>query len=155
VASDSGIAPRVGGSAAFRAFIRDELMPEVRRRYRTTTETAIVGESLAGLFILETFFREPGLFRHYIVLSPSVWWNDRELVRTAGRLLARGNFRGRALFLSAANEEDIATGTAAIADTLRSRASPGLTTTYRPRPDLEHSTIYRGEGPNALKAVLR
>jgi predicted alpha/beta superfamily hydrolase len=47
-ASDQKIAPRVGGSAAFRKFIRQELMPEIQRRYRTTPETAIAGESLAG-----------------------------------------------------------------------------------------------------------
>ncbi|MEA2491348.1 MAG: uncharacterized protein QOH21_3140, partial [Acidobacteriota bacterium] len=49
-AEDRKIAPVVGGSAAFRKFIREELMPEIRKRYRTTSETAIVGESLAGLF---------------------------------------------------------------------------------------------------------
>src|ERR1700741_2799762 len=38
VARDSTIAPRVGGSAAFRRFIARELMPEVRRRYRVTDE---------------------------------------------------------------------------------------------------------------------
>lgn len=43
----------------FRKFIRDELMPEIRGRYRTTAETAIVGESLAGLFVVETFLLEP------------------------------------------------------------------------------------------------
>ena len=46
---DKKIAPRVGGSEAFRRFIRDALMPQVKGRYRTTNETAIVGESLAGL----------------------------------------------------------------------------------------------------------
>src|SRR6476469_7419120 len=35
-AEDRKIAPRVGGSEAFRKFIREELMPEVKRRYRTT-----------------------------------------------------------------------------------------------------------------------
>jgi predicted alpha/beta superfamily hydrolase len=52
---DKKIAPRVGGSLAFRTFIRGELMPEIRRRYRTTVETAIVGESLAGLFVVRHF----------------------------------------------------------------------------------------------------
>src|SRR5881394_2106779 len=52
VAEDRKIAPKVGESAAFRKFIRDELMPEVKARYRTTKETAIVGESLAGLFVV-------------------------------------------------------------------------------------------------------
>ena len=54
-ANDKRIAPRVGGSSAFRAFLRRELMPQIKARYRTTDETAIVGESLAGLFLVETF----------------------------------------------------------------------------------------------------
>src|SRR5689334_406873 len=43
IADDRKIAPRVGGSAEFRKFIRTELMPEVERRYRTTPERAIIG----------------------------------------------------------------------------------------------------------------
>ena len=74
---DKKIAPRVGGSGAFRRFIRDELMPQVRGRYRTTDETAVVGESLAGLFVVETFLLEPGLFDTYIAFDPSLWWNDQ------------------------------------------------------------------------------
>ena len=77
---DRKIAPRVGGSAAFRRFIRDELMPDVRRRYRTTDETAIVGESLAGLFVVETLVVEPALFRTYVALDSSLWWNRRALI---------------------------------------------------------------------------
>ncbi|MCA1816164.1 MAG: alpha/beta hydrolase, partial [Acidobacteria bacterium] len=41
--NDKKIAARVGGSGAFRRFIRDELMPRVKARYRTTDERAIVG----------------------------------------------------------------------------------------------------------------
>src|SRR5581483_4488266 len=55
IASDSAIAPHVGGSAAFRRFIRAELLPEINRRYRTTSDRTLIGESLAGLFVLETF----------------------------------------------------------------------------------------------------
>src|SRR4051794_12743592 len=86
---DRKIAPHVGGSAAFRAFLRKELMPEVRARYRTTDEAAIVGESLAGLFVVETFFLEPDLFDAYIAIDPSLWWNKHKLVEeAAGRLRA-------------------------------------------------------------------
>src|SRR6185436_15692880 len=45
-AEDRKIAPQVGGSAAFRTFIRSELLPAIKGRYRTTPETAIIGESL-------------------------------------------------------------------------------------------------------------
>ena len=88
VHDDSTIAPVVGGSAAFRRFIRTELMPLIRSRYRTTGETAIVGESLAGLFVVETFLREPDLFDTYIAFDPSLWWNDAKLVDEAGPRLA-------------------------------------------------------------------
>ena len=91
---DKKIAPRTGGSEAFRKFIRTELMPAVAARYRVTGETAIVGESLAGLFVVETLFLEPDLFDTYIALDPSLWWNNEALVAGAeARLRARPNGR--------------------------------------------------------------
>ena len=154
VDDDRKIAPRVGGSAAFRAFIATELMPEVARRYRVNGERGIVGESLAGLFIVETFFEQPELFDTYVALSPSLWWNHDALVRTAAeRLRAHPNLRA-SLFLSAANEEGIAPETAQLADILRANAPPGLTWKYEPRPDLEHSTIYRAMAPSVLRAAF-
>ncbi|NJK31432.1 MAG: alpha/beta hydrolase, partial [Deltaproteobacteria bacterium] len=42
---DREIAPVVGGSAEFRRFLAEELVPAVQARYRTTDEAAIVGES--------------------------------------------------------------------------------------------------------------
>jgi predicted alpha/beta superfamily hydrolase len=152
VASDSAIAPRVGGSAAFRAFIRDELMPEVHARYGSSEETAIVGESLAGLFIVETALFEPTLFRRYIALSPSVWWNGGELVRIAPQR-ATTLPPDRVLYLSAANEAQIADGTASIAAAIRA-AAPGVALYYQPRPDLEHSTIFRAVAPEAFARTL-
>ncbi len=84
VAKDRSIAPRVGGSAQFRAFLRKELMPEVAKRYRITSERAIVGESLAGLFVMETLVLEPDLFDSYIAIDPSLWWNGGALARGLG-----------------------------------------------------------------------
>src|SRR4051812_91416 len=98
-AKDKTIAPHVGGSAAFRKFIRDELMPEVKKRYRTTDETAIVGESLAGLFVVETFFLEPDLFDTYIAIDPSLWWNDHKLIDGAATSLYARPRRAKSLFL--------------------------------------------------------
>ncbi len=73
-AEDKKIAPRVGGSEAFRKFVREELMPEVKTRYRTTDEAAVIGESLAGCWVVETFLLEPDLFDTYIAFDPSFWW---------------------------------------------------------------------------------
>jgi predicted alpha/beta superfamily hydrolase len=154
VASDSGIARKVGGSAAFRQFIRDELMPEIRSRYRTTDETAIVGESLAGLFVMETFFLEPALFNRYLAMSPSVWWNDRELVRRAEERIPGLTGLNRALYFTVANECEIMSGTDELARQLHDHASPDLLWFYEPMPEQEHSTIYRAAAPIAFKRLL-
>jgi hypothetical protein len=154
IKSDSAIAPRVGGSAAFRAFIRDELFPEIDRRYRTTGERAIIGESLVGLFIVETLFTEPGMFDRYIAFSPSLWWNDDGLLREApARLPALAKGR-RTLYLSAANEEGIAAQSDTLATLLRRAGLAGFTLHYDPRPGEKHSTIYRAAGPAAMRRVL-
>ncbi|ADO72845.1 alpha/beta hydrolase [Stigmatella aurantiaca] len=151
IGSDREIAPRVGGSAAFRSFIRDELMPEVRRRYLVTDETGIIGESLAGLFIVETFFLQPELFDTYIALSPSLWWNGGEIEHKAGERLKAQPDLHNVLYWSSADEENIAPIAARLAETLRSSAPAGLTWQYEPRPDLLHSTIYRAVSPQVLR----
>lgn len=154
VEEDRKIAPRVGGSAAFRRFIGTELMPEVQRRYRTTDDTGIIGESLAGLFILETFFLEPGLFDTAIALDPSLWWNNEELVKKAAeRLGAQPGLRGT-LYLAAAGEESNAPTVNRLTEVLRTNAPAGLKWQYKPRPDLRHDNIYRGVAPGVLRELF-
>jgi predicted alpha/beta superfamily hydrolase len=154
VGSDSAIAPHVGGSAAFRAFLRDELVPAISQRYRTTGESAIIGESLAGLFIVETMLTEPRLFDHYIAFSPSLWWSRDGLLEGApGRIPALAGL-GRSFYLTAANEPGIAPQADTLAGLIRSANPSSFTFFYDPRPREEHSTIYRAAGPDAMRLVL-
>lgn len=151
VHSDSAIAPHVGGSAAFRRFIGDELMPVVRQRYRTTDERAVVGESLAGLFIVETFLLEPSMFDHYVAFDPSVWWNKGALVDSAAAHIAVLD-KPRTLFIgTSADMTDVAVR---LAKLLRD-GSTRLTFEYAPRTDLTHATIFRAQAPQALLSALR
>ncbi|MGI8765469.1 MAG: alpha/beta hydrolase [Gemmatimonadaceae bacterium] len=150
VASDSTIAPHVGGSAAFRHFLRDELVPQVERRYRTTRERAIMGESLAGLFVVETFLQEPDLFTHYVAFDPSVWWNAGALVESAQLRLAAFDAAPRTLYVATSREPSTAVGIARIAALLRAAPPPGLRWTYEPRPELTHANIFRAVAPAAI-----
>ena len=146
-ADDRKIARVVGGSAAFRRFIRTELMPAIKARYRTTGETAIVGESLAGLFVVETWLLEPGLFDTYIAFDPSLWWNGGALVDGAGARLDAAS--GRSLYLASSSQEQILAATRRLADTLAARAPAGTRWHFEPMPDETHATIYH---PAALRA---
>lgn len=154
VDEDRKVWPVVGHSAKFRAFIRDELMPEIARRYRVDDDRAIIGESLAGLFVVETFFESPGLFDTAIALSPSLWWNDHQLVRDAPARLQRRPPSAERLYLSAADETDIVPHVATLAEALAAHAPASLQWTHAPRPDLRHDNIYRSLAPSVLRQLF-
>jgi len=152
---DRKIAPRVGGAAAFRHFIRTELMPAIRQRYRTTAETAIVGESLAGLFIVETFLQEPDLFDTYLAFDPSLWWNNKYLVGQSDKLLRAYTGPSKTLYLSASSQPDIAEDTRRLATTLRATTKPNVTWHYEPLPQETHATIYHPAALRAFRTVFK
>jgi predicted alpha/beta superfamily hydrolase len=148
VDSDKKIAPRVGGSAAFRVFFRDELLPAMRSRVRASGRSAIIGESLAGLFVVETFIVAPDTFDVYIALSPSLWWNDRALVRGAAAWRKATPRSTRTLYLSVAGDDDRDDAIATFASIVTADPPAGLTWYFEPRPRERHDTIYRAaEGP--------
>ena len=147
---DRKIAPRVGGSDAFRRFIRDELMPEVKRRYRTTDEKAIVGESLAGLFVVETFLLEPALFDTYIAFDPSLWWNDRWLVNHARQARRAPH---RTLYIATGGDSGLAEPVERLGAALKEDG--GLAWHHEVMPDEKHSTIYHPAALRAFRALFR
>jgi predicted alpha/beta superfamily hydrolase len=155
VEEDRRIAVRVGGSAAFRAFIRTELMPRIRERYRTTDETAIVGESLAGLFVVETFLLEPALFDTYIAFDPSLWWNDRALVRGAGERLRAHPLAGRTLYLASSGNAQLAELMTSLTAELAQGEARGLRWFHVPMPEESHATIYHPAALRAFRTVFK
>jgi predicted alpha/beta superfamily hydrolase len=147
-AEDRKIAPRVGGSAKFRAFVRDELMPAIEQRYRTTKERAIVGESLAGLFVAETLVLEPELFDTYIAFDPSLWWNDGNLIVEAAKRIATKPLQGKTLFVATSADADLAM-TRRFMNAFGASHAARLTWRLESMPKEKHSTIYH---PAALRA---
>jgi uncharacterized protein len=146
---DKKIAVRVGGSEKFRKFLKDELMPQIKERYHTTNETAIVGESLAGLFVIETFFLEPDLFDTYIALDPSLWWNNQKLVKMADKQLQSHPKSKKNLYFASSDEKGISDITQQLAEILNKYAPSTLNWHYEKMPEEKHLTIYH---PAALKA---
>lgn len=154
-AEDKKIAPRVGGSATFRKFIREELMPQVKTRYRSAPETAIVGESLAGLFVVETFLLEPDLFDTYIAFDPSLWWNGQKLLKSAANNLAGRPDLKKTLYLASSDTKEIADATQLLADTLTKKAPAGLRWHYARMPEEKHSTIFHPAALRAFRALFK
>lgn len=80
VAKDKADFPTTGGSAAFMAFIGEELIPFIEANYRTAPDRMLIGQSLGGLFAAEVLLKKPALFQRYLIVSPSVWWDGGSLL---------------------------------------------------------------------------
>ncbi len=147
-------APRAGGAARFREFLRTELLPAVRARFPTDGRDALIGESLAGLFVASTFVETPDLFDDYIALSPSLWWNGRAVVRRAReRLAALADVKAN-VYLASANETDIVGAVEDFVGVLRGQAPAGVTLEYHPMPAEFHDTVFRAAAPRALRRLF-
>lgn len=156
---DLAIAPVVGKSALFRRFIRDELMPTVRARYRSNGKRSIVGESLAGLFIVETLLQQPDLFDTYIAVDPSLWWNHAALVKSATTRLASLPPGQRTLYLACSSDgcpagKDATSPIPQFAAVLQAHAPRQLHWQLQRFPEETHATDFHPAAMDAFRRVF-
>lgn len=83
VKSDQEKYPTTGGADRFIAFIEKELQPYVQRSFKTTDSKTIIGESLGGLLAVRALFTKPTLFNRYIIISPSLWWDNGSILKSS------------------------------------------------------------------------
>lgn len=72
--------PTSGHSDRFIAFLEKELKPFLEKKYKADTIRTIIGQSLGGLLATEILLKKPALFSKYIIISPSLWWNNGSLL---------------------------------------------------------------------------
>ncbi|RZK73106.1 MAG: alpha/beta hydrolase [Pedobacter sp.] len=90
IALDKKELPTSGGSKSFIAFLEKELQPFIQSRYQTNTSKTIIGQSLGGLLATEILLKKPTLFTQYIIISPSLWWDNGSLLALSSNLLTDG-----------------------------------------------------------------
>jgi predicted alpha/beta superfamily hydrolase len=130
-------------------------MPQVKARYRTSKETAVVGESLTGLFVVETFLLEPDLFDTYLAFDPSLWWDDQRLVADAARHLRAWPKLERTLYFASSEEKELTRITQRLATILAREAPPSVHWHYAKMPEEKHATIFHPAALKAFRAVLK
>jgi predicted alpha/beta superfamily hydrolase len=84
---DKELLPTSGGSAKFISFLEKEVQPYIDRQYKTGKVKTLLGQSLGGLLSTEVLLKKPSLFTDYIIVSPSLWWNNESLLLEADSLL--------------------------------------------------------------------
>ncbi|KIA89806.1 alpha/beta hydrolase [Kaistella jeonii] len=150
IAEDKKIAPFVGGSKEFRSFIKEELFPVINKKYRTTEKKGIIGESLSGLFVTETFLEHPEMFDYYIAFDPSLWWNDHHLVKNAKDDLAKFPQEEKRFWFAGSGTKEISEYTVELDQILKATNLPNVKWNYSPEPKEDHNTIFRATKEKAL-----
>lgn len=78
-----------GRSAQFISFIEKELQPYIEKTYKTNGSKTIIGQSLGGLLATEILLKKPALFNQYIIISPSIWWDNGSLLNQDSDILKK------------------------------------------------------------------
>ena len=146
---DLKIVPNPGGSENFRSFIKNELFSEINKRYRTLDKKAIIGESAAGIFVIETFLLDNEMFDYYIAMDPALWYNEQYLVKNFEKLSKENYHNKKKLWFAGSDAVDISTHTNELARKLKA-SDKGLIWKYSDEPNEKHSTIFRATKEKAL-----
>lgn len=76
-----------GGAVLFFTFLEEIIKPTIARDFSVNgTAQTLYGHSLGGYFAIWCYLYYPTSFTHYIAVSPSVWWNDLELLKALDEL---------------------------------------------------------------------
>ncbi|REL27453.1 alpha/beta hydrolase [Thalassotalea euphylliae] len=93
-----------GGADKFLDFIEQELFPYVNKKYRTNGFDIISGHSLSGLLAIYSLQTRPSLFQAHFAFSPSLWWHEKTIVKSAKTFYADKRPLNNYLYTNMGNE---------------------------------------------------
>ena len=155
------IAPTGGHSDKFIAFIEKELQPYMATKYKTNSDKTLIGQSLGGLLASEVVLRKPNLFNRYIIVSPSLWWNNGSLLEEQSAILSADYKQTTEIYIGVGKEGLTPTAVPRVmevdanllADKLKGTESQNVHVTFDYLPEENHATIGHQAVSNGLKAV--
>lgn len=161
VREDKEAWPATGGSEKFMAFIEKELQPYIQKTYQANKERTLIGQSFGGLLATEILLKKPALFSKYIIISPSLWWDDGSLLNAPSVILEESFQQPTSVYIGV-GKEGLTPGAKAHvmevdANLLAERISSSKSTSVRVHldylPDEDHATIGHQAVFNAFRAL--
>jgi predicted alpha/beta superfamily hydrolase len=167
----AGRAPAFGEADAYGRFIATEVFPLIAAQYRADMHRKIfVGHSYGGLLGVQLLLTRPDTFEHYILGSPSLWY-DRGVMFGREQAYAKGHRDMRAsVYFGIGGRETLAAGKKRsrseedadmVADlrefdaALGSRRYPGLKTRLEVFADEDHASVFPFLLTHGLRAYLK
>ncbi|MBI3235923.1 MAG: alpha/beta hydrolase, partial [Bacteroidetes bacterium] len=118
----------------------------------------IIGQSLGGLLATEILLKKPDLFTQYIIVSPSLWWNNGSLLNDS--IL---NFKDKKIYIGVGKEGLTPTKNPrvmevdanALADKLMKLKYKNVEVHFDYLPNENHATIMHQAVFNAFRILYR
>lgn len=134
-----------GGAEKFLSFLELELMPIINEKYKVDQhKQALFGHSLSGLYVLWTLFTRADLFQYYLASSPSIWWNDHEVLRYAEQCCDHGQAmtEKRKLLITVGSEETFMVDDAkGLFSKMSEYSLPNLEVAHYVAPNENHASV--------------
>ena len=161
VEADKKQYPTTGGSEKFTAFIDKELQPYIEKTYKASATRTLIGESLGGLLAAEILLKRPSLFDKYIIIAPSLWWDNGSLLKYPVDRFAAALQKRTDVYIGVGKEGLAGTDAPhvgevdanVLADKLRSSKANGLTVYFDYLPQEDHATISQQAKLNAFRVL--
>ena len=153
--------PEAGHSDKFIAFVEKELQPYIEKTYNASASSrTIIGESLGGLLAAEILLKRPELFDKYVIVAPSLWWDDGSLLSYPADKLAASKQKTDVYI--GVGKEGLGLGEKPhvgevdanlLADKLRALKRKGLTIHFDYLPQEDHATVSHQAVLNAFRLL--
>ena len=130
-----------GGAESFMQFLKNGIIPTVEKEYKVDANTrGILGHSFGGLFGFYSYVKHPELFSNYILLAPSIWWNDSEIFQDKTSIISK---REVTMFIAMGTAEIklIKGPMAVLAEELKSVKNEKLKMTYKQYENATHNSV--------------
>lgn len=150
-----------GKSANFISFIETELQPFIEKKYKTNNSKTIIGQSLGGLLATEIVLKKPTLFNKYIIISPSLWWNNGSLLKEESEIYQE-NFKDKIDIYIGVGKEGLTPSKIPhvmevdanlLAEKLKSTKSKNVKVSFDYLPQEDHATITHQAIFNAMRIL--
>ena len=154
---------RTGGAPRFTQFLKLELIPLIEREYRVTSDRAIVGYSASAGYGCYVLFKEPGLFRRFVLLSPWLEWDDYLVARKLQKeFFERHSDLTANIYICTGSREigdplnpnEEGRNEAAFVERFKARHYPSLKIDRRVFDDESHATVWMVGYSHGIRAVF-
>lgn len=160
-----------GEAQAYGRYVADEVMPFIASNYRADmTRAVFIGHSYGSLLGLKMLLDRPGTFAHYILGSPSLWFDAGIMFRREQAYAARYKEMGTSVYFGIGSTETLAPGKKRsrsedgadmVADVrefdaaLREHRYRGLTTRLEVFPGEDHASVFPFLLTHGLRSYLK